>query len=144
MNTLQEAEEAAAAEVLKLQAELEMEEAGLQPHFEEDEEEPPDECDNEKGELLAEDNHESNGLVPETQLELNLLSEQQSYQLYVQASKPAAPDGLEDANITLNDGADGDDNNTLYSQEIDIQHSHSRASDDSLRRRRVRDIISIQ
>jgi len=66
-----------------------------------------------------------------------LLSDQQSYQLYVQASKPAGPD-LEDANVTnLNDGADyADDNNTLFSQEIDIQHSN--ASDDSLRRRRVR------
>ena len=41
----QEAEEAAAAEVLKLQQELEMEEAGLEPHPEEDED------------LAVEDNH---------------------------------------------------------------------------------------
>ena len=124
--------------MLKLTAELEMEEAGLQPFPEEEpNQEDPDE-DNEKGELLKqehttlEDNHESR--VPDSYP--MLLSDQQSYQLYVQASKPAGPD-LEDANVTLNAGADyADDNNTLYSQEIDIQHS--RASDESLRRRRVR------
>ena len=123
--------------MLKLTAELEMEEAGLQPFPEEEpNQEDPDE-DNEKGELLKqehttlEDNHESR--VPDSYP--MLLSDQQSYQLYVQASKPAGPD-LEDANVTPNDGADyADDNNTLYSQEIDIQHS--RASDESLRRRRV-------
>ena len=108
-----------------------MEEAGLQPHIPEEDEENEPEND---AELI--DNHDSRS-VPENQEILEqtmLLSEQQSYQLYIPASKPAAPD-LEDANITLNDGADGDDN-TLYSQEIDIQHS--RASDESLRRRRVR------
>lgn len=142
-NVLQEAEEAAAAEVLKLTAELEMEEAGLQPFPEEEGQEDysgqDDQDHDEKGELLKENNiaTEDNQEFEVPDSYPMLLSDQQSYQLYVQASKPAGPD-LEDANVTnLNDGADyADDNNTLFSQEIDIQHSN--ASDDSLRRRRVR------
>ena len=134
-----EAEEAAAAEVLKLTAELEMEEAGLQPFPEEPEDHEDDQ--DEKGQLLKDNNQviatEDNQEFEVPDSYPMLLSDQQSYQLYVQASKPAGPD-LDDANVTnLNDGADyADDNNTLYSQEIDIQHSN--ASDDSLRRRRVR------
>ena len=119
-----------------------MEEAGLQPFPEEPEDHEDDQ--DEKGQLLKDNNQviatEDNQEFEVPDSYPMLLSDQQSYQLYVQASKPAGPD-LDDANVTnLNDGADyADDNNTLYSQEIDIQHS--RASDDSLRRRRVRKIV---
>ena len=109
---LQEAEEAAAAEVLKLQQELGMEEAGLRPHPEEDD-----------------DNQDLKEVPDQAQV-----SDQQSYQLYVQALKPGS-EANEDAN--LNQGADAADNNTLLSDNEDMDEVHSNASDDPLRRRRV-------
>lgn len=119
---LQEAEEAAAAEVLKLTQELEMEEAGLL-HFDQQE-------------VTEEDTQDNQVQVPEEAE--NALSDQQSYQLYVQQSGKTQQ-ALEDANVvtSVNDGADdADDNNTLLSEE-DNEHI-SDASDDPLRRRRVR------
>ena len=129
---LQEAEEAAAAEVLKLQQELELEEAGggtcleqgldqgleqgLEPHPEEDED------------LEEEDDIETEQNVDEIDNKLNL-SDQQSYQLYVVESKGG---DLENANLATETGADTDDNNTLLSEEEGMSES------DPLRRRRVR------
>ena len=80
LDRLQEAEEAAAAEVLKLQQELEMEEAGLQPFPDVQNLESVEEVDNQ--ELQQ---------VPE-------MSEQQSYQFFVEKVKEAESD-LDDANI---------------------------------------------
>lgn len=124
---LQEAEEAAAAEVLKLQQELEMEEAGLLHQVDQQE-------------VTEEDTTNQDNQVQVPEEALNALSDQQSYQLYVQSGK--TQQALEDANVvtSVNDhGADADDNNTLLSEE-DNEHI-SDASDDPLRRRRVRHTI---
>ncbi len=151
---MQEAEEAAAAEVLKLTQELEMEEAGLQPFNEEDEyqDDQPD-----KAALNYNDNQNmstspnGNSLQVPDPHGLANLSEQQSYQLYcVQSGKPS--DDLEDANNAVLDkvkgldqdhtGADAD--NALLSEDEDNEQISS-ASDDPLRqrRRRVRKTILI-
>ena len=61
------------------------------------------------------------------------LSDQQSYQLYVQAAKPAGPDDLEDANV-VKDGADNADDNSLLSHD----QEDSESQDPLSRRRRVR------
>ena len=151
MTIFQEAEEAAAAEVLKLQQELEMEEAGLQPHLEEDENEDSDNAVDhavagDHGDVAGggggrndeTDNHVSK--VPESSLihsailaTNGALSDQQSYQLYVQAAKPAGPDDLEDANV-VKDGADNADDNSLLSHD----QEDSESQDPLSRRRRVR------
>ena len=156
---MQEAEEAAAAEVLKLQQELEMEEAGLQPHPEQYEEEDEDNHVkeySEKSELQSNtgssssnslvsdgdaDNQKNKSKVPESfQISNNnntatiaALSDLQSYQLYVQATKPSGSDDLNDANIMIaKDGAyDNSDNNSLFSHDIP-DHSLAITSDQSI------------
>lgn len=128
---LQEAEEAAAAEVLKLQQELEMEEAGLEPHPEVDE-------DN-----LDDDEHDNPEMMP---------TDQQSYQLYVQASKQAL-DCDDDANLSRADHDDADiisygaeDNLKIAAEanadnaeaELIFSEEEQSSASDPLRRRRVR------
>ena len=123
---LQEAEEAAAAEVLKLQQELGMEEAGLQPHPEEDEDAADEATANDADNQVSKE-------VPE---------DEQSYQLYVQALKPGCSTAdnkatyyEDDAN---NQGAadqdNAEDNNTLLSED---DSSNSASDNYPLRRRRV-------
>ena len=67
--------------------------------------------------------------------EVASLSEQQSYQLYVQASNPTQPD--EDANLRNSNGADQEDH-------VLSEDSHSNLSCDyQLGRRRVRQLFYI-
>lgn len=121
---MQEAEEAAAAEVLKLQQELEMEEAGLEPHPEVDE-------DN-----LDDDDADNGEMVP---------SDQQSYQLYVQVSKQASGDD-EDANMAARDitthphgggGAAAEDECGAKDDDDIFSEEEPSSASDPLRRRRV-------
>ena len=133
-----------------------MEEAGLQPHPEEDEDEPDsaagavaiaenDENYNAAGGRNETDNHVSK--VPESSLihsailatNNGALSDQQSYQLYVQAAKPAGPDDLEEANV-VKDGADNADDNSLLSHD----QEDSESQDPLSRRRRVRIVFFFQ
>ena len=130
-----------------------MEEAGLQPHLEEDENEDSDNAVDhavagDHGDVAGggggrndeTDNHVSK--VPESSLihsailaTNGALSDQQSYQLYVQAAKPpAGPDDLEDANVVVKDGADNADDNSLLSHD----QEDSESQDPLSRRRRVR------
>ena len=70
--------------------------------------------------------------------EVASLSEQQSYHLYVQASKPTQPD--EDANLRNNsNGADQEDQSVLSEDSVD--HSNN-SCDYQLGRRRVSHILN--